>query len=319
MMRVGSLFTGIRGLDMAVESVFDAEVVWHSEVDPHASKLLAHHHPTIPNLGDITKIDWTQVPAVDILCGGFPCQDISTAGMQAGIRKGTRSGLWFRYADAIDVLRPRFVVVENVQALITRGLQTVLGSLAKIGYDAEWGVLPAARVGTVHRRDRVFLIAWPTTSNPQGFEQREPAVHGVRTELGERVAKFGWRKYTRAVIHWEHVVKRRYPLPLNGAGRLRPMFVEWMMGLPRGYVTGLDASRTQQLRMLGNMAMPMQAEAAIRGLLARAGFVGVVKKGQDEWRVGDEFVMREEGAWFCSCDEGGLCGHKRMGMKVRGG
>lgn len=118
-MRIGSLFSGAGGLDMAVQAVFGGDVMWHSEVDPAASKVLAHRFPDVPNLGDITQVDWTQVEPVDVLCGGFPCQDVSAAGRRAGIKDGTRSGLWAIFADAIAALKPSIVVIENVRGLLS--------------------------------------------------------------------------------------------------------------------------------------------------------------------------------------------------------
>ena len=117
--RIGSLFSGAGGLDMAVESVFAGRTVWHSEIDNAASKVLAHRWTDVPNLGSVTDIDWATVPPVDVLCGGFPCQDVSAAGKRAGIKEGTRSGLWSVFAEAIDVLRPQWVVVENVRGLLS--------------------------------------------------------------------------------------------------------------------------------------------------------------------------------------------------------
>ena len=117
--RIGSLFSGAGGLDMAVAEVFGGEVVWHAEIDKAASKVLAHRFPGVPNLGDISAVDWAEVPAVDVLCGGFPCQDVSAAGKRAGIKDGTRSGLWAVFAEAIDALRPQWVVVENVRGLLS--------------------------------------------------------------------------------------------------------------------------------------------------------------------------------------------------------
>lgn len=118
-MRIGSLFSGAGGLDRAVEEVFSGTVAWQSEIDPAASKVLAHRFPGVPNLGDITAVDWADVPPVDVLCGGFPCQDVSAAGKRAGIKDGTRSGLWSVFAEAIDALRPQWVVVENVRGLLS--------------------------------------------------------------------------------------------------------------------------------------------------------------------------------------------------------
>jgi DNA (cytosine-5)-methyltransferase 1 len=116
---IGSLFTGYGGLDMAVQATLGGDVAWHSEIDPAPSKILTHHHPDVPNLGDITKIDWATVPTVDVLTGGFPCQDVSHAGKRAGLREGTRSGLWSEFLRAITALRPALVIIENVRGLLS--------------------------------------------------------------------------------------------------------------------------------------------------------------------------------------------------------
>ena len=118
-LRVGSLFSGYGGLDLAVEHVFNAETIWFSETNEPVARVFAHHWPEAPNLGDIATIDWNNVPPVDILCGGFPCQDVSTVGKQAGLAPGTRSGLWSHMATAIDALQPEFVVIENVRGLLS--------------------------------------------------------------------------------------------------------------------------------------------------------------------------------------------------------
>ncbi|OBS01864.1 hypothetical protein A9W98_17935 [Mycobacterium gordonae] len=181
-MRIGSLFSGAGGLDLAVEAVFGGRTVWHCEVDPAASKVLAARWPGVPNLGDITAVDWTAVEPVDVLCGGFPCQDVSAAGRRAGIRAGSRSGLWAMFAGAIAALKPPIVVIENVRGLLSarahramesaeatvgdgpdgpvlRALGAVLGDLSDIGYDAQWATVAASDVGAPHRRERVFIVA----------------------------------------------------------------------------------------------------------------------------------------------------------------
>lgn len=118
-LRVGSLFSGYGGLDLAVEHVFNARTVWFSEINEPVARVFAHHWPHTPNLGDITGIDWRTVEPVDVLCGGFPCQDVSTAGKRAGLAPGTRSGLWAHMAAAIDALQPQWVVIENVRGLLS--------------------------------------------------------------------------------------------------------------------------------------------------------------------------------------------------------
>lgn len=157
---IGSLFSGAGGLDLAVEHLTGLPVAWQCELDPHASTVLATRWG-VPNLGDITAVDWSTVPEVSVLCGGFPCQDISNAGLGAGI-DGARSGLWRFYADAVRVLRPRLVFVENVSAILARGLGRVVGDLAALGYGCRWGCVRASDAGAPHRRDRLFIVATDT-------------------------------------------------------------------------------------------------------------------------------------------------------------
>ena len=191
--RIGSLFSGAGGLDMAVAEVSGGTVAWYCELDPAASKVLAYRYPGAPNLGDITKADWAQVEPVDVLCGGFPCQDVSAAGKRAGLRDGTRSGLWSVFADLIELLRPPIVVIENVRGLLSakadrcvesgenvvgdgaggpvlRAAGAVLGDLADLGYDAVWATVAASSVGAPHRRERVFIIARIAHTSSDGLE-----------------------------------------------------------------------------------------------------------------------------------------------------
>ncbi|MFF9287473.1 DNA cytosine methyltransferase [Streptomyces griseosporeus] len=204
-LRIGSLFTGTGALDLAVMDVFDAEVVWHSQYEPpdkngkedtnqYAAKILARHWPNVPNLWDITKVDWQAVieehGPVDILTGGFPCQDVSSAGKRAGLTADSRSGLWAHFARAIYELNPRLVVIENVEGLLSapadrglgldaealeeearagrvlRALGAVLGDLATLGFHAEWERVGADEVGAPHRRRRIIIYAWPAHADP---------------------------------------------------------------------------------------------------------------------------------------------------------
>jgi DNA (cytosine-5)-methyltransferase 1 len=171
-MRTGHLFAGIDGLGLGLEP-HGFQPAWFSEYEQAPSKVLAHHYPDVPNHGDITSVDWSKVEPVDVLTGGFPCQDLSYAGKGAGIKEGTRSGLWFEYVRAIRALRPRLVVVENVAALLTRGLDIVLADLHESGFDAEWTTLRASDVGAAHRRQRLFIVATANADVPR-LEGREP-------------------------------------------------------------------------------------------------------------------------------------------------
>jgi DNA (cytosine-5)-methyltransferase 1 len=153
----GSLFAGIGGFDLGFERA-GMECKWQVEIDDYSTKVLEKHWPQVHRERDIRTVGSHNLETVDIICGGFPCQDISYAGLGAGL-DGERSGLFFEAIRVVRELQPRVVVLENVAALLTRGLDRVLGTLAEIGYDAEWHCIPAAYVGTHFRRDRLFVIA----------------------------------------------------------------------------------------------------------------------------------------------------------------
>lgn len=215
-LRLGSLCTGYGGLDLAAESVLGPlHHAWYAEHDPavtptgkpvpqYAAQVCAAHWPDVPNLGDLTAIDWTTVPPVDVLTAGFPCTDVSAAGKRAGLKPGTRTGIWSHIAYGIGVLRPALVLLENVEGLLSarahsdvepcpwclgdidpdlvvRALGAVLADLAALGFDAEWATVPASDVGAPHRRRRVFIAAWPAANPPRfGHRHTRPArVGGV--------------------------------------------------------------------------------------------------------------------------------------------
>lgn len=183
-MKIGSLFSGYGGLDLAVAEVTGAEVAWHCEWDDAPSKILETHFPGVPNYRDVSKVDFSAVEPVDILTGGFPCQDLSLAGKRAGLKEGTRSGLWSEFVRAIETIRPRLVVIENVRGLLSaaahsdvescpwclgeagdgepvlRALGAVLGDLADLGFDARWQGVRAADAGAPHNRFRIFIVAY---------------------------------------------------------------------------------------------------------------------------------------------------------------
>lgn len=174
---IGSLFSGIGGLELGLERALGARTIWQVEIDAFARSVLERHWPHAERHADVRAVGSHNLCAVDIICGGFPCQDISTAGHGAGL-DGERSSLFFDLIRIVRELGPRIVVLENVSALLDRGLGRVLGELAALGFDAEWSVLSACAVGAPHPRERLFIVAH---TNGQ---------HGP-ARLGHRAAEYG--------------------------------------------------------------------------------------------------------------------------------
>lgn len=160
--RLASLCTGYGGLDMVAAEVFGTVPAFHAETDPAAARVLEHRFPEVPNLGDITAADWHAAPAVDVLCAGYPCQPESYAGKRKGVED--ERWIWPAVARAVRVLRPRWVLLENVPGHLSSGFGHVLADLARLGFDAEWLVLAASELGAAHQRKRLFILAWPADS-----------------------------------------------------------------------------------------------------------------------------------------------------------
>jgi len=231
-MKFGSLFTGIGGIDLGLERA-GMECAWQVEIDPFCQKVLAKHWPEVARYEDIREVGSHNLGPVDLICGGFPCQDISYAGKGSGL-SGERSGLWREMLRTIRMVRPRLALVENVAALLRRGMGRVLGDMAESGYDAEWDCLPAAAFGARHFRERVFIIATPgvlanTPIINQGDMGRLPPSVERWRRLGEPNSETGWL--------WPNesgVGRRAYGVP-RGVDRLRclgnavvPQVAEWM-------------------------------------------------------------------------------------------
>jgi DNA (cytosine-5)-methyltransferase 1 len=176
--RLIDLFSGIGGFSLGLERTGGYRTVAFCEIDPFARRVLAKQWPEVPILGDVQTAEF---PDADIICGGFPCQDVSRAGKRAGLA-GARSGLYRELVRALRLVRPKHAIVENVAALLGDGLDTVLGDLAEIGFDAEWDCLPACAVGAPHERDRVYIVAHAADTDGEG--QREQAVSGHEIRLG---------------------------------------------------------------------------------------------------------------------------------------
>jgi DNA (cytosine-5)-methyltransferase 1 len=307
-MKIGSLCTGYGGLDMAVESYFNAQMVWCAEIDKYASALIKQRFNK-PNLGDIKQIDWATVEPIDILTAGYPCQPFSHAGQ----RKGTEDErhIWPYIIKAISILRPRIVVLENVRGHLSLGFKEVLKDLAENGYDARWQIVRASDVGAPHQRARLFIVAYPISER---LQRSRSAQRGIRSQIiantnsdareesrrtdrkiptkstgfqrGQDVGQTRCEHRCSCSVdsnpNNKHKPHNRQVQGLGGRfasrremsvqtipptlvdGKLNAKFVEYMMGLPNGWVTDLDLSRAQQLKMLGNGVVPQQASYALQ-------------------------------------------------------
>jgi DNA (cytosine-5)-methyltransferase 1 len=309
MITTGSLFSGYDGLGLGLDMLIPNTRQWFVEINTHASKVLNSAWPTVPNLSDIITTNWNTVPPVDVLTGGFPCQDLSIMGRRQGIAPQTRSGLWTCMADAINVLRPRMVLIENVQGILSakaiggtleqceqcvdetrnttlRALGAVVGNLTQMGYSSRWGTVAAAEAGALHPRKRVFIIAHPRDQplhqwwfnaggrtisgrlRPDSRSIPTPMTSdhsgGGMTDSVVRREEF-LETYGHNLQYWAKVTNQEPPPPVD-SGRINHVFVEWLMGVPLGHVTGV-ASWAQSMKMLGNGAVPQQVALAISRLL----------------------------------------------------
>jgi len=290
-MKIGSLCTGYGGLDMAVEAYFNAEMIWCAENDKYASQLIQARFNK-PNLGDIKQIKWDEVEPIDILTAGYPCQPFSHAGFRKGVNDERH--IWPYILKGISILRPKYIILENVKGHLSLGFKEVLKDLAKNGYDARWRIVRASEVGAPHQRARIFIIAYPFSKRLQGSgwqkrgirseiitntgserQKRQKSVTELERQRSSKyskilsnthdrfepqlgqVPKLGRRFVTRSQMFMQAVP------PTLVDGKLNAKFVEYMMGLPVGWVTDLDLSRSQQLKMLGNGVVPQQAYYAL--------------------------------------------------------
>ena len=262
----GSLFAGIGGFDLGLER---AGMVcnWQVEIDDYATRVLEKHWPAVRRWNDVRTFppegDWN----VDVICGGFPCQDISAAGRKDGLA-GARSGLWYEYARIISELRPRYVIVENVAALLARGMDDVLGTLASLGYDAEWHVIPASAVGAPHRRERVWIVAYPDR------ERRDEMPVGEPVACGQSCTSAYVSQQARGTHVADADDESESDVPLNAVqGRSVPEPAggyEWWVTEPDvGRVAHGVPARVDRLRCLGNAVVPQVVEVIGRAIVAR--------------------------------------------------
>jgi DNA (cytosine-5)-methyltransferase 1 len=192
--KVLSLFAGIGGFDLGLERTGGFKTVAFCEIEPFAVRILNKHWPEVPVYGDVRELTADRLRAdgivPDVICGGFPCQDVSVAGKRAGLQEGTRSGLWSEVVRLTRELRPQFLLVENVAGLLSGPSEQpggwfgrVLGDLAECGYDAEWENIPAAALGAPHRRERVYLLAYPDQVGLESRVLTPGRIHALESAL----------------------------------------------------------------------------------------------------------------------------------------
>ena len=252
-------FSGIGGFSLAARWLGGIETVQFVEREPYCHRILAKHWPTVPIHDDICTFNPAPRSA-DIVCGGFPCQDISTAGKQAGIKQGTRSGLFYELMRVICVVRPRYVVLENVSAILANGLDTVLGELAEAGFDAEWACIPASAVGACHQRDRWWLVAYAPQLLSDGGSSEQPEHIGQSSRSKLSMAQSG-NSHSESLSASNTSSKRLERRWACGsiANRLSP---DWRSYLSEPVLCRGDdglSNRVDRLKALGNAVVPQVA------------------------------------------------------------
>ena len=226
-MNVLDLFSGIGGFSLGLERA-GMKTIAFCEVDPKCRQVLRKHWPNVPIYEDVRTLHAKDISeTIDVICGGFPCQDISTAGKGAGL-SGERSGLWFEFRRLIDEAKPKFAIIENVSALRSRGLDQVLRSLFEIGYDAEWHCITASSIGAPHQRDRVWIVAYPNSTQCEG-RSLSSRIHQEHSNISSQ----GW----------------------------------WSVEPNVGRVANGVSGRVDRLKQLGNSVVPQIPELIGRSLL----------------------------------------------------
>ena len=263
---VGSLFSGIGGLDLGLERA-GMKVIWQSEIDPYCNKVLKKHWPEVINHGNIKDINWETVKRPDIICGGYPCQPFSVAGN----RKGTDDPrhLWPWVRDAISALQPKYAVLENVRGHLSMGGLQVIGELAEIGYDAEWRVVSAAGVGAPHRRERIIIVAYPNSKfgNERGhiYSQKTPrqwdTVQGQIDRSSSKMAYADDNGFRQSLATTKEKQEGRSAAASSECGW-------WEVEPSVGRVADGIPSRVDRLRGLGNAVVPQVAEYIGRLVMA---------------------------------------------------
>ena len=278
-MKVLDLFAGIGGFSLGLERTGGFETAAFCEIDKKAQLVLRKHWPNVPIFEDVSELSKEKLDAeginIDVITGGFPCQDLSTAGRGAGL-SGERSGLWFQFHRLIKEIQPRYAIIENVSALRSRGLEVVLQGINEIGYCAEWHCIPASYLGAPHRRDRIWIVAYPDSSLKQGdgipggvhTGHSWPRVGSIETEpmadtcgFGQSgPGAFGDASYPKAIVDGQ-AIKSIYGC-IGQVWGAEPDVGRVAHGIP---------NRVDRLKQLGNAVVPQIPQLLGHAILAREG------------------------------------------------
>jgi len=276
-LRVLDLFSGIGGFSLGLERA-GMQTVAFCEIDKVAQQVLRKHWPNVPIFDDVKTLKGEQLGTIDVICGGFPCQDLSFAGKGAGLT-GARSGLWWEFHRLIKEIKPSWVIIENVAALRSRGLDKVCGSLAEIRYDAEWHCIPASAVGAHHQRDRVWIIAYPNHAGSRtpehGVDQDGQTLEQERQDkLLGGVSGCGTVVSDTNVLRTQVPIEGRHPSQqvLGGTSEAWRVAVgsTWSVEPPICRVADGVPNRAHRIKQLGNAVVPQIPELIGRAINAIA-------------------------------------------------
>lgn len=286
---IGSLFSGIGGFELGLErAIPNSKTIWQCEQNAFAQKVLKKHWPDVPIYDDIKEIKHGSIDIVDIICGGFPCQDISQAGKGKGIANGDRSGLWFEMLRIIDMVRPRIAIAENVTAITQkgRGMDLVISSLSKIGYDVEWIDVRASDEGAPHKRERIFFVAYPNeihTDGKFGIVEKEKRKTSKEVQHKTKHSNESWNTNpiddgTRCEP--SNTIRERTKISIEGKHPSIEMFgsqseerrvnTYWSKGTVESPICGMDdgiPNRVDRIRALGNAIVPQCSETIGRYIM----------------------------------------------------
>lgn len=298
-LKVLDLFSGIGGFSLGLERTGGFETLAFCEIDEHARKVLKKHWPKVPVFEDVKTLRGIE-GEFDVICGGFPCQDISVAGKGLGL-KGERSGLWKEYARLIKEIKPRYVIIENVANLRSKGLARVMQDLWEIGYDCEWHVISASSVGAFHKRERIWIIAYPNSAFLReqsgrriGKSRQEKVQPGINGENGVVCdtsslgcnGRFGEERHLQTNEEWNgkkiqsegeqcefvprtngEILSRRH------IESIRATYSDFWESSTRvhrvvnGLSKGMERARKQRIKQLGNAVVPQIPELIGQAIL----------------------------------------------------